>query len=61
MQNSYKPYVVDMEKDELWGQVAAVKNKQVYNLPDTLFSSNPGSQVGEAMEFMANLLYGEES
>ena len=50
-----------MEKDELWGQVAAVKNKQVYNLPDTLFSSNPGSQVGEAMEFMANLLYGEES
>lgn len=53
--------VSDMEKDELWGQVAAVKNKQVYNLPDTLFSSNPGSQVGEAMEFMANLLYGEES
>ena len=48
-----------MQTNEAWSQTSAVKNGRIYDLPMELFTVNPGSNIGEAMEYMANCLYGQ--
>ena len=48
-----------MQTNEAWSQTSAVKNGRIYDLPMELFTVNPGSNIGEAMEYMADCLYGQ--
>lgn len=47
-----------IEQNAVWRQLSAVKSGKVYILPYALFGINPGTQTGEAIEYMGNLLYG---
>lgn len=47
-----------VEQNAVWRQLGAVKSGKVYILPYALFGINPGTQTGEAIEYMGNLLYG---
>lgn len=40
-----------------WRGLAAVRENRVYKLPYHLFAVNPGTQIGEALEVLAGLLY----
>lgn len=48
-----------MQMNEAWSQTSAVQNGRIYDLPMNLFTVNPGSNIGKAMEYMANCLYGQ--
>lgn len=48
-----------IEQNTVWRQLGAVKSGKVYVLPYDLFGINPGTQAGEAIEYMGNLLYGD--
>lgn len=50
-----------MKENDAWNQVTAVKTGHVYDLPMDLFTVNPGSRTGEAITYMAKLLYPEAS
>lgn len=47
-----------LEKNSAWQQLKAVKAGEVYVLPYHLFGINPGTQTGEAIEYLASVLYG---
>ena len=46
-----------MAESPAWQSVAAVKNKQVYYLPQDLFLLSPGIHYPEAVELMARMVY----
>ena len=46
-----------MAESPAWQSVAAVKNKQVYYLPQDLFLLSPGIHYPEAVELMAGMIY----
>ncbi len=48
-----------MQMNDAWSQTSAVKNNRIYELPMDLFTVNPGSRIGDAMEYMAQCLYGQ--
>lgn len=48
-----------MKTNGAWSQTSAVRNGRIYDLPMDLFTVNPGSNIGEAMKYMANCLYGQ--
>lgn len=52
-------FKAQMTENDAWNQVTAVKNGHVYDLPMDLFTVNPGSRTGEAITYMAKLLYPE--
>lgn len=47
-----------MADSDSWSQVQAVRQGKVYTLPTALFTVNPGSRIADAMEYMADRLYG---
>ena len=47
-----------MADSDSWSQVQAVRQGRVYELPTALFTVNPGSRIADAMEYMADRLYG---
>ena len=47
-----------MADSDSWSQVRAVRQGKVYALPTALFTVNPGSRIADAMEYMADRLYG---
>lgn len=48
---------LDIMKHEAWQSIAAVKNKQVFFLPDDLFLLNPGLEYPKAVRYMAARMY----
>lgn len=54
MQNLYD----DMKENTIWQDVAAVKNKKIYQLPSNLFTVNPGTHIIDSMKLMQQYLYG---
>lgn len=48
-------------QDPLWGEVSAVKNNRVYVLPYQLFAVNPGTRIDEALNILADNLYGKDN
>lgn len=60
--HSFEPGVQNRFYKELHGQLAwqrlqAVQRNNVYELPYHLFAVNPGPQLGEALDVLANFLY----
>ena len=49
-------FIQDMEKNAGWSELDAVKNEQFHILPSTLFGTNPGTKVIEALDYMHKLL-----
>jgi iron complex transport system substrate-binding protein len=49
----------EMAENPVWNQLAAIKTGRLYVLPYNLFTINPGSRIGEAMNLLADKLYGE--
>ncbi len=47
----------EMENNPAWLELQAVKNKQVFFLPENLFLLNPGLRYPEAVQYMADRLY----
>lgn len=52
-----KPPEAQFAEDPVWRELKAVREGRVYALPSTLFAVNPGTRVGEALEFLAARLY----
>ena len=50
----------ELSTNPIWQNISAVKNNRVYQLPAPLFSVNPGTQVGESLQIIANYLYTKE-
>ncbi len=48
-------------QNPLWQEISAVKNNRVYVLPYQLFAVNPGTRIDEALNILADDLYGEEN
>jgi len=51
----------DLENNSAWQAVSAVRNNRIYFLQGRLFSINPGSKIGEAMEIVYKNLYEPEA
>lgn len=49
----------ELAEHQAWQGLKAVKEGRVHKLPYLLFAVNPGTQVGEAVEHLASLLYPE--
>jgi iron complex transport system substrate-binding protein len=49
----------DVESNPAWATLTAVKNKQIYFLPQELFLLNPGLKYPDAVEYMAKIVYPE--
>ncbi|MEG6585140.1 ABC transporter substrate-binding protein [Dendrosporobacter sp. 1207_IL3150] len=49
----------DVESNPAWSALDAVKNQQVYFLPQEFFLLNPGLKYPDAVEYMAKLAYPE--
>ncbi|MBC8014724.1 MAG: ABC transporter substrate-binding protein [Sporomusaceae bacterium] len=49
----------DIESNPAWAGLRAVKTGQVFFLPSELFQLNPGIRFGEAVEYMAKVVYPE--
>ena len=49
-----------IETNEAWQAIGAIKNKQVYYLPQDLFLLSPGLHYPEAVRNMAELIYPDE-
>lgn len=49
----------ELAEHQAWQGLKAVKDGRVHKLPYHLFAVNPGTQVGEAVEHLALLLYPE--
>ena len=49
----------EMDENPVWKDMSAVKNKRIYTLPYQLFAVNPGSRIGDAINVMADHIYGE--
>ncbi|MDR3348516.1 MAG: ABC transporter substrate-binding protein [Acidaminococcales bacterium] len=49
----------EMSGNPIWNQLSAVKNGRLYVLPYGLFTINPGSRIGDAINMLADKLYGE--
>jgi len=47
----------ELARHPAWNGLKAVENNRVHRLPYRLFAVNPGTQVGEAMAVLAQLLY----
>lgn len=47
----------ELMSNEAWNSLDAVKNKQVFYLPDELFLLNPGLHYPEAVRYMAAKMY----
>lgn len=47
----------EIMRNEAWNSIAAVKNNQVFFLPDELFLLNPGLRYPQAVRLMASKLY----
>lgn len=54
-----KRMLVDVEANPAWNSLSAVKNKQVFFLPQELFLLNPGIRYPLAFQTMAALVYPE--
>ena len=54
IENKLRSEVTD---NPAWGAIEAVRNKQVFYLPDELFLLNPGLRYPEAIRLMASKLY----
>ncbi|SFL64690.1 ABC transporter substrate-binding protein [Pelosinus propionicus] len=48
---------IQLLHDSLWQGLHAVQQNYVYSLPFSLFAVNPGAQVEEAMNILADFLY----
>jgi iron complex transport system substrate-binding protein len=49
----------DVESNPAWASLRAVKNQQVFFLPNDLFQLNPGADYDEAITYMAKIVYPE--
>ena len=49
-----------INSNEAWQTITAIKNNQIYYLPQTLFLLSPGLNYPRAVEFMADLIYPEQ-
>lgn len=49
----------EMKGDPIWSHTRAVEQNRVFLLPNRLFTVNPGTEIGAALTWMANDLYGE--
>ncbi|MCM1988721.1 ABC transporter substrate-binding protein [Oceanirhabdus seepicola] len=49
----------DIEGNEAWGSLRAVKEGKVYYLPKELFTYKPNERYPEAVEYIAKILYPE--
>ncbi|GAA0377572.1 ABC transporter substrate-binding protein [Bacillus horti] len=49
----------DIENNPAWGSLQAVKDNEIYFLPQDLFLVHPGLYFDDAVEYMATLLYPE--
>lgn len=54
-------FLHQMHEDESWRETRAVQQGRVFLLPSSLFTVNPGSRVGQALEYLANHVYGGAS
>lgn len=52
-------YMESLVQDPVWKSVAAVKSRQVYQLPKELFQYKPNSRWDEAYAYLIHLLYGD--
>ena len=51
----------NLGQNPLWQEISAVKNNRVYILPYQLFAVNPGTRIDEALNILADDLYGENN
>lgn len=49
----------EMKDSPVWQNVSATKNKRMYTLPYQIFAVNPGSRIGDAINILADYMYGE--
>ncbi|MCT4597278.1 MAG: ABC transporter substrate-binding protein [Vallitalea sp.] len=47
----------DIESNEAWATLSAVKNKRVFYLPNELFHYKPNARYPEAFQYLGELLY----
>ena len=52
--------LANLDKNNVWNGIAAVKNNRVYLLPYQIFAVNPGTRVGEALAVVAGHMYPSE-
>ena len=57
-QGEAERFKASMADSDSWNKVQAVRQGRVYELPTALFTVNPGSRIADAMEYMADCLYG---
>ncbi len=50
-------FLKEMQDNQAWSNVSAVKNNHVDVLPSDLFGTNPGTRVTEALDLLHKLLY----
>ena len=50
----------ELQTNMVWKDVSAVQNGRVYQLPPSLFTVNPGTQIADAAIIMANYLHSEK-
>ena len=48
---------MEIMSNPAWNSIDAVKNKQVFFLPDDLFLLNPGLEYPKAVRYMAAKMY----
>ncbi len=56
-----KGFMEEMKKNPAWNNIDAVKNNHIEILPPHLFSTNPGTNIIDAIEYMANSLKATEN
>lgn len=49
----------DLEKNEAWASLRAVKEGHVYQLPKDMFTYKPNARYAEAFQYLAKILYPE--
>ena len=50
-------YEEEFLKNPIWQAVAAQQNNKIYDLPSSLFFANPGLEVVDALEYLAQIIY----
>ncbi|WDF51698.1 ABC transporter substrate-binding protein [Paenibacillus sp. KACC 21273] len=54
-------FLKEMQNNPAWNSIKAVQNNQVEVLPSTLFGTNPGTKVTDALDLIHQILYPERS
>jgi len=57
VEETQRLFETEFLQNPIWQAVAAQQNNKIYDLPSSLFFANPGPEVVDALEYLAEIMY----